>query len=167
MLHTGILPHHTNWDEFFRNLQFIVIDELHTYRGVFGSHVANVIRRLKRVAAFHGSHPQFILTSATIGNPKELAENLIEEPVTLIDQDGSSRGERHFLIYNPPIVDESLGLRKSSIQESIRLAGDLAGQRRAGSHVCAFTAKCGNSAQATDESTQVDRYTGTQSSHIS
>jgi DEAD/DEAH box helicase domain-containing protein len=125
MLHTGILPHHTNWDEFFRNLKFIVIDELHTYRGVFGSHVANVLRRLKRVAAFHGAHPQFILTSATIGNPKELAENLIEEPVTLIDQDGSSRGERHFIIYNPPIVDESLGLRKSSIQESIRLAGDL------------------------------------------
>jgi DEAD/DEAH box helicase domain-containing protein len=125
MLHTGILPHHSNWDEFFRNLKFIVIDELHTYRGVFGSHVANVIRRLKRVAAFHGAHPQFILTSATIGNPKELAKNLIEEPVTLIDQDGSSRGERHFLIYNPPIVDESLGLRKSSIQEAIRLAGDL------------------------------------------
>ncbi|MBI5933106.1 MAG: DEAD/DEAH box helicase [Chloroflexi bacterium] len=125
MLHTGILPHHTNWDEFFRNLKFIVIDELHTYRGVFGSHVANVIRRLKRAAAFHGSHPQFILTSATIGNPKELAENLIEEPVTLIDKDGSSRGERHFLIYNPPIVDESIGLRKSAFDESLRLAGDL------------------------------------------
>ncbi len=125
MLHTGILPHHTNWDEFFRNLKFIVIDELHTYRGVFGSHVANVIRRLKRVAAFHGSRPQFILTSATIGNPKELAENLIEEPVTLIDNDGSSRGERSFLIYNPPIVDESIGLRKSAFDESIRLAGDL------------------------------------------
>jgi DEAD/DEAH box helicase domain-containing protein len=125
MLHTGILPHHTNWDEFFRNLQFVVIDELHTYRGVFGSHVANVIRRLKRVAAFHGSHPQFILTSATIGNPQELAENLIEEPVTLIAADGSSRGERHFLIYNPPIVDESIGLRKSAFDESIRLAGDL------------------------------------------
>ena len=125
MLHTGILPHHTNWDEFFRNLKFIVIDELHTYRGVFGSHVANVIRRLKRVAAFHGSHPQFILTSATIGNPKELAENLIEEPVTLIDRDGSSRGERHFLIFNPPIVDESLGLRKSAFDESIRLANDI------------------------------------------
>jgi len=125
MLHTGILPHHTNWDEFFRNLKFIVVDELHTYRGVFGSHVANVIRRLKRVAAFHGSHPQFILTSATIGNPKELAENLIEEPVTLIDRDGSSRGERHFLIFNPPIVDESLGLRKSAFDESIRLANDI------------------------------------------
>jgi DEAD/DEAH box helicase domain-containing protein len=125
MLHTGILPHHTNWEEFFRNLKFVVIDELHTYRGVFGSHVANVLRRLKRVAAFHGSHPQFILTSATIGNPKELAENLIEEPVTLIANDGSSRGERNFLIYNPPIVDESIGLRKSAFEESVRLAGDL------------------------------------------
>ncbi|MCL4824788.1 MAG: DEAD/DEAH box helicase, partial [Anaerolineales bacterium] len=88
MLHTGILPHHANWEEFFRNLKFVVVDELHTYRGVFGSHVANVIRRLKRVAAFHGAHPQFILASATIGNPKELAENLIEEPVALIDRDG-------------------------------------------------------------------------------
>ena len=125
MLHTGILPHHANWEEFFRNLKFVVVDELHTYRGVFGSHVANVIRRLKRVAAFHGAHPQFILASATIGNPKELAENLIEEPVTLIDRDGSSRGERHFLIYNPPIVDESIGLRKSAFDESLRLARDL------------------------------------------
>ncbi len=127
MLHTGILPHHTNWNEFFRDLEFIVIDELHTYRGVFGSHVANVIRRLKRVASFYGAHPQFILTSATIGNPRELAQALIEEPVTLIHRDGSSRGERHFLIYNPPIVDESIGLRKSAFDESIRLAKDLLG----------------------------------------
>jgi DEAD/DEAH box helicase domain-containing protein len=125
MLHTGILPHHTNWSDFFRNLKFVVIDELHTYRGVFGSHVANVIRRLKRVAAFYGTNPQFILTSATIGNPKELAEKLIESPVTLIDEDGSARGERHFIIYNPPIVDESLGLRKSALLESVRLAQDV------------------------------------------
>ncbi len=125
MLHTGILPHHTNWAEFFRNLRYVVIDELHTYRGVFGSHVANVIRRLKRVAAFYGAQPQFILTSATIANPRELAENLIEEPVTLIDQDGSARGERHFIIYNPPVIDESLGLRKSATQEAARLAQDL------------------------------------------
>jgi DEAD/DEAH box helicase domain-containing protein len=124
MLHTGILPHHTNWADFFRNLKFVVIDELHTYRGVFGSHVANVIRRLKRVAAFYGASPQFILTSATIGNPQELAEKLVEDPVTLIDEDGSSRGERHFLIYNPPLVDESLGLRKSALLESVRLAQD-------------------------------------------
>ena len=111
MLHTGILPHHTNWLDFFVNLKFIVIDEAHTYRGVFGSHVANVIRRLKRVAQFHGAKPQFILASATIGNPKQLAEKLIEEPVHLIENDGSARGPRHFLIYNPPLVDESLGLR--------------------------------------------------------
>ncbi len=125
MLHTGILPHHTSWAEFFRNLRFVVVDEMHTYRGVFGSHVANVIRRLKRVARFHGAQPQFILTSATIGNPKELAEALIELPAELLDRDGSSRGERHFLLYNPPVVDEALGLRKSSLLESVRLAQDL------------------------------------------
>jgi DEAD/DEAH box helicase domain-containing protein len=124
MLHTGILPHHTNWADLFRNLKFVVIDELHTYRGVFGSHVANVIRRLKRVAKFYGANPQFILTSATIGNPQELAEKLVEAPVTLIDEDGSARGERHFLIYNPPLVDESLGLRKSALLESVRLGQD-------------------------------------------
>ena len=125
MLHTGILPHHANWSDFFSNLKFIVIDEAHTYRGVFGSHVANVIRRLKRVAKFYGAHPQFILASATIGNPKELAETLIEEDVELIDNDGSSRGERHFIIYNPPVTDPALGLRKSSLLESVRLANDL------------------------------------------
>ncbi len=125
MLHTGILPHHTNWAEFFRNLRYVVIDELHTYRGVFGSHVANVIRRLKRVAAFYGAQPQFILTSATIANPDELAEKLMEEPVTLIERDGSARGERHFIVYNPPVIDESIGLRKSATQEAVRLAGDL------------------------------------------
>lgn len=125
MLHTGILPHHTNWLEFFTNLRYVVIDEAHTYRGVFGSHVANVIRRLKRVAGFYGVKPQFILASATIGNPKELAEHLIEEPVHLIDNDGSARGPRHFLIYNPPITDPSLGLRKSSLLEGVRLAQDL------------------------------------------
>ena len=125
MLHTGILPHHTNWLDFFTNLRFVVIDEMHTYRGVFGSHVANVIRRLKRVANFYGANPEFILASATIGNPKELAEKLIEEPVYLIDNDGSARGPRHFIIYNPPIIDESLGLRKSSLLESVRLAQDL------------------------------------------
>ena len=125
MLHTGILPHHTNWLDFFANLRFVVIDEMHTYRGVFGSHVSNVIRRLKRVANFYGANPQFILASATIGNPKELAERLIEEPVHLIEDDGSARGPRHFIIYNPPIVDEALGLRKSSLLEGVRLAQDL------------------------------------------
>jgi DEAD/DEAH box helicase domain-containing protein len=125
MLHTGILPHHTIWESLFRNLKFVVIDEVHTYRGVFGSHVANVLRRIKRISRFYGANPQFILTSATIGNPQELAERLIEAPVSLVDRDGSPRGERHFIIYNPPVVDESLGLRKSALLEAVRLAGDL------------------------------------------
>ncbi len=125
MLHAGILPHHTLWAEFFRNLRFVVIDELHTYRGVFGSHVANVLRRLKRIAAFYGAQPQFILTSATIGNPAELAGRLVEAPVRLIDRDGSARGEKHFILYNPPVVDEALGLRKSSVQEAVRLGKEL------------------------------------------
>ncbi len=125
MLHTGILPHHTNWSDFLTHLRFVIIDEAHTYRGVFGSHVANVIRRLKRVANFYGANPQFILASATIGNPKELAEKLIEKTVHLIDNDGSARGPRHFIIYNPPLTDESLGLRKSSLLEGVRLAQDL------------------------------------------
>ena len=125
MLHMGILPHHTRWARFFENLEFIVIDEMHTYRGVFGSHVANVIRRLKRIASFYGAQPQFILTSATIANPQELAERLTEEPITLIEQDGAERGTKHFLIYNPPVVDPSTGLRRSVMHESIRLAEDL------------------------------------------
>ncbi len=128
MLHTGILPHHTNWAEFFHGLRFVVIDEMHTYRGVFGSHVANVIRRLRRVAKFYGANPQFILTSATIANPAELAQGLIDAPVALVAKDGSARGERHFLIYNPPVIDEALGLRKSAIQESVRLGQDLLAQ---------------------------------------
>ncbi|MBI5651532.1 MAG: DEAD/DEAH box helicase [Chloroflexi bacterium] len=125
MLHTGILPHHTIWAEFFRHLRFVVIDELHAYRGVFGSHVANVVRRLKRVARFYGATPQFILTSATIANPRELAERLIEEPVALIDDDGSARGEKHFAIYNPPVINRAVGLRKSALLESVRLAQEL------------------------------------------
>jgi DEAD/DEAH box helicase domain-containing protein len=125
MLHMGILPHHTRWAEFFSNLRYIVIDEIHAYRGVFGSHVANVIRRIKRIAKFYGSTPQFFLTSATIANPVELGEKLLEEPVSLVDQDGSSLGPRNFLIYNPPIVDEELGLRRSSLLECVRLTGDL------------------------------------------
>lgn len=125
MLHQGILPHHTLWHRFFSGLRHVVIDEMHTYRGVFGSHVANVIRRLKRVCAFYGAFPQFILTSATIGNPRELAENLIEQPIQLIDQDGSPHGRRHFILYNPPIIDSQLGLRKSAIQTGVRLANEL------------------------------------------
>ena len=127
MLHTGILPHHTIWAEFLRGLRYVVIDEMHVYRGVFGSHVANVLRRLQRIARFYGSSPQFFLTSATIGNAQELAERLIEAPVAKIDEDGSGRGARHFLVYNPPIVNPELGLRRSLIQESVRLAEDLLG----------------------------------------
>ncbi len=125
MVHTGILPHHTLWAEFFCHLQFVVIDELHTYRGVFGSHVANVLRRLKRIAKFYGASPQFILTSATIANPVELAEKLIEEAVVLIDEDGAARGAKHFVIYNPPVVDRALGLRRSALLESVKLAQAL------------------------------------------
>ncbi|MFO7943947.1 MAG: DEAD/DEAH box helicase [Anaerolineales bacterium] len=125
MLHVGILPHHTKWEYFFSQLHFIVIDEMHIYRGVFGSHVANVIRRLKRVAEYYDSRPQFILTSATIGNPRELAELLIEEPVSVVDEDTSARGEKHFLVYNPPVIDKKLGLRAGMQNESVRLAKDL------------------------------------------
>ncbi len=125
MLHTGILPHHTRWAEFFRHLRFVVLDEMHVYRGVFGSHVANVLRRLKRVAQFYGATPQFILTSATLANPVELAERLIEAPVTLIDHDGAARGVKHFLIYNPPLVNPDLGLRRGLQQEAVRLTHDL------------------------------------------
>jgi DEAD/DEAH box helicase domain-containing protein len=125
MLHTGIMPHHTSWSDFFSNLHYVVIDEMHTYRGVFGSHVANVLRRLKRLARYYGANPQYLLTSATIANPVELANRLIEEQVILIEEDGSPRGPRHFLIYNPPLVNEDLGIRVSSIQESVRLVEDL------------------------------------------
>ncbi len=125
MLHAGILPHHTLWAEFFRHLQFVVLDEMHAYRGVFGSHVANVLRRLKRIARFYGSAPVFILTSATIANPTELAERLIEERVALIADDGSSKGEKHFLMYNPPVVNHALGIRRSTLLESTRLAQSL------------------------------------------
>ena len=125
MLHTGILPHHTAWASFFKICSLYVLDEMHIYRGVFGSHIANVIRRLKRIARHYGASPPLILTSATISNPQQLAGWLIEEPVSLVDEDGSALGDKHFLIYNPPIVDRQLGLRRSLIQESVRLAEDL------------------------------------------
>jgi DEAD/DEAH box helicase domain-containing protein len=125
MLHFGILPYHPRWEKFFSGLKYVVLDEMHTYRGVFGSHVANVIRRLKRVANHYGPSLQFLLTSATIGNPLEHAEALIEERVQLIARDYSSRGEKHFLIYNPPIIDDTLGLRVGMQRESVRLATEL------------------------------------------
>jgi DEAD/DEAH box helicase domain-containing protein len=123
MLHTGILPHHTGWAQFFRGLRFIVIDEIHTYRGVFGSHVSNVMRRVKRIAKFYGAEPQFILTSATIGNPAELGMRMINEPVTLIDNDGAIKVRSINL--QSTIIDKSLGLRRSAIQAGVNLAEDL------------------------------------------
>lgn len=125
MLHIGILPHHTQWADFFSNLRFIVIDEAHIYRGVFGSHIANVLRRLERITRFYGSRPQFLLTSATIANPQELADRLTGRRVALIAEDGSGRGPKTFLFYNPPVFDPDLGLRRSALQESVRLAEDL------------------------------------------
>ncbi len=118
MLHVGILPHHTQWVGLFENLRYVVIDEVHAYRGVFGSHVANVLRRLSRVCAFYGSRPQFLCASATIGNPAEHAERLIEAPVTLIDDNGAPAGEKHFIFYNPPVVDQQLGIRRSAVLEA-------------------------------------------------
>ncbi len=125
MLHAGILPHHTRWESLFSNLKYIILDELHVYRGVFGSHLANVLRRLRRLCAFYGSQPQFICASATIANPKELAEKLIEAPVTLVDDDGAPRAEKHFIIYNPPVLDLTQGLRRSYLLEAQRLAGEF------------------------------------------
>ncbi len=122
MLHAGVLPHHTRWARFFEHLQFIVVDELHTYRGVFGSHVTNVLRRMKRIAAFYGSKPRFICSSATIANPLELAQNLAEEDFTLIDENGAPSGEKYFVFYNPPVVNRQLGIRRSYINEACRMA---------------------------------------------
>ncbi len=122
MLHLGILPNHTLWSSYFANLKWVVIDEVHIYRGVFGSHFANVLRRLKRVCALYGSSPQFICTSATVANARELAADLLESPVRLIDKDASPHGKRLFMILNPPIVDAALGIRRSSLMESTVLA---------------------------------------------
>ncbi len=122
MLHQAILPHHTKWAQFFENLRYVVIDEVHTYRGVFGSHVANVLRRLQRVCAFYGVSPQFILCSATIGNPAEHASALIEQPVTAITESGAPVGEKHVLLWNPPVVNPDLGLRASARSQSNRIA---------------------------------------------
>ncbi|TDL76948.1 DEAD/DEAH box helicase [Rhodococcus qingshengii] len=125
MLHSAILPHHTKWVSLFENLRFVVIDELHTYRGVFGSHVANVIRRLKRICRYYGSNPVFICTSATIANPLELAEKLTEEKMVLINNNGAPSGTKHFLFYNPPIVNKPLNIRRSATLEVRKIAGEL------------------------------------------
>ncbi len=122
MLHAGILPHHTKWIKLFENLKYVVIDEVHQYRGVFGSHLANVIKRLKRICKFYGSNPQFICSSATIANPKELTQKIIGRTVRLVDNNGAPSGEKHFLIYNPPVVNKQLGIRRSALNEAARLA---------------------------------------------
>ena len=122
MLHTGILPHHTRWTRLFENLRYIVLDELHTYRGVFGSHLGNVLRRLKRIARFYGSDPQFVCSSATIANPGELASRLIEREVDVLDSSGAPAAEKFFVFYNPPVVNRNLGIRRSYVNETSRVA---------------------------------------------
>jgi DEAD/DEAH box helicase domain-containing protein len=128
MLHTGILPHHTKWERLFENLRYVVIDELHYYRGVFGSHLANVLRRLKRIAEFYGAKPQFVCTSATIANPEELARRILEEDVTLVEENGAPAAEKYFVFYNPPVVNRQLGIRRSYLNESRRVARTFLGR---------------------------------------
>ena len=123
MLHAGLLPHHTRWRRLFSSLDFVVIDELHMYRGLFGSQVANVIRRLKRICAFYGSSPTFICTSATIANPLQLAQKLLEEDnIELVERNGAPRGERRLIFYNPPLLNREMGVRRSSMLEARRIA---------------------------------------------
>jgi DEAD/DEAH box helicase domain-containing protein len=125
MLHSGMLPHHTKWAKAFENLRYVVIDELHTYRGVYGSHLANLLRRLKRICEFYGSSPQFICCSATIANPKELAESLTELPFALVDKNGAPSGDKYVVFYNPPVVNAALGIRRSYLNETRRVAREL------------------------------------------
>jgi DEAD/DEAH box helicase domain-containing protein len=122
MLHTGILPHHTKWMKLFENLRYVVIDELHYYRGVYGSHLANVLRRLKRICEFYGASPQFVCCSATIANPKQLAESIVEQPFETVGENGAPSGDNYFVFYNPPVVNAQLGIRRSYLHESRRIA---------------------------------------------
>ena len=122
MLHQGILPHHTSWARLFENLTHVIVDELHVYRGIFGSHLGNVFRRLQRVAEFYGSKPQFICCSATIANPKELGDGLTDRNLSIVDNDGSPAGEKHIILYNPPVVNQQLGLRASAQDTTVSLA---------------------------------------------
>ncbi len=125
MLHSAILPHHTKWTRLFENLRYVVIDELHMYRGVFGSHLANVLRRLKRIADFYGQQPQFICSSATIANPGDLARRLLETEVEVVEGNGAPSAEKYFVFYNPPVVNRFLGIRRSYINETWRLAQEF------------------------------------------
>ncbi len=125
MLHAGILPHHTKWARCFENLRYVVLDELHYYRGVYGSHLANILRRLRRICEFYGSKPQFICCSATIANPRQLAESLTGEKVELVERNGAPAGEKYFVFYNPPVINRQLGIRRSYLHETRRIAMDL------------------------------------------
>lgn len=125
MLHTAILPHHPGWERYFRGLTYVVLDEVHLYRGVFGSHIANLLRRLKRITRFYAVLPTFVLTSATVANPKDHAQNLVEEAFIEVSENQSPRGNKYFILYNPPIIHQELGVRRSSLSESVRLSGDL------------------------------------------
>ena len=129
MVHSGILPHHPRWAKLFENLQYVIIDELHAYRGVFGSHLANVLRRLRRICRHYGSNPTFICSSATIANPRELAEALVEQPFALVSESGAPRGEKWFLFVNPPVVNQQLGIRRSYLAETRRLAAEFLKRR--------------------------------------
>jgi DEAD/DEAH box helicase domain-containing protein len=125
MVHSGILPHHPRWAKLFENLRYVVIDELHAYRGVFGSHLTNVLRRLRRICRHYGSTPTFVCSSATIANPRELAEALVEQPFELVSESGAPRGEKFFLFVNPPVVNAQLGIRRSYLAETRRLASEF------------------------------------------
>src|SRR5256884_2094724 len=125
MVHSGILPHHPRWAKLFENLRYVVIDELHAYRGVFGSHLCNVLRRLRRICRHYGSNPVFLCSSATIANPRELAERLTEQPFELVDQSGAPRGEKYFVFVNPPVVNRQLGIRRSYLAETRRVASEF------------------------------------------
>ena len=125
MLHSGILPHHPRWAKLFENLRYVIIDELHAYRGVFGSHLTNVLRRLRRICRHYGSTPTFICSSATIANPREFAESVVEEPFELVSDNGAPRGEKVFLFVNPPVVNRQLGIRRSYLSETRRISGEF------------------------------------------
>ncbi|HEY7170044.1 MAG TPA: DEAD/DEAH box helicase [Vicinamibacterales bacterium] len=125
MVHSGILPHHPRWAKLFENLRYVVVDELHAYRGVFGSHLCNVLRRLQRICRHYGSNPVFLCSSATIANPRELAERLTEQPFELVERSGAPRGEKFFLFVNPPVVNQQLGIRRSYLAETRRIAGEF------------------------------------------
>src|SRR6476659_8673287 len=125
MVHSGILPHHPRWAKLFENLRYVIIDELHAYRGVFGSHLCNVLRRLRRICRHYGSDPVFLCSSATIQNPRELAERLTEQPFELVDKNGAPRGEKFFVFVNPPVVNHQLGIRRSYLAETRRVASEF------------------------------------------